>query len=80
MHEQIQEKSRAVASKSRCLEIGRVYSRRQAVPSLKKKLVSKAAIHQLDGLYCSHVINKIMPTALAAGTAALKSRNYPHCQ
>ena len=31
---------------------------RQAVPGTKKKAASKQAIHRLDGLYCSHVINK----------------------
>ena len=36
----------------------RVYSARQAVPGTKKKAAAKQAIHRLDGLYCSHVINK----------------------
>ena len=41
----------------------RVYSKRQAVPGLKKRKTSasKLAINRLDGLYCAHVIHKRLP-------------------
>lgn len=43
----------------RCFDVDRVYSMRQAVQGIKKKAGSKQAVQRLDGLYCSHVINKI---------------------
>ena len=64
------------------VHVCRVYSKRQAVPGLKKRktTASKLAINRLDGLYCAHVIHKRPTTRNASGLPRTLEycRNAPH--
>ena len=61
----------------------RVYSKRQAVPGLKKRKTSasKLAINRLNGLYCAHVIHKSLPPKSASGLPPILESCYdnPTC-